>query len=49
VAYVSKAAGKTTETLVEVTPDEPRDGQPTYKYKLTWAKKGQTLSTPDSF
>jgi hypothetical protein len=49
VAYVSKAAGKTTETLVEVTPGEPRDGQPTYKYKLTWAKKGQTLTPPDTF
>jgi hypothetical protein len=49
VAYVSKAAGKTTETLVEVTPGEPRDGMPTYKYKLTWAKKGQTLTAPDSF
>jgi hypothetical protein len=50
VAYVSKAAGKTTETLVEVTPDKPRDdGSPSYKYKLTWAKKGQTLTAPDSF
>ena len=49
VNYVAKGAGKTTETLVEVSPGEPRDGKPTYKYKLTWAKKGQTLSIPDTF
>ena len=49
VAYVSKGAGKVTETLVEVSQGEPRDGKPTYKYKLTWAKKGQTLSIPDTF
>lgn len=50
VAYVEKAAGKVVETLVEVSAGNPRpDGSPSYKYKLTWAKKGQTLTPPDTF
>ena len=50
VSYVEKAAGKVVETLVEVSEGNPRpDGSPSYKYKLTWAKKGQTLTAPDSF
>ena len=50
VAYVSKAAGKVVETLVEVSQGQDRpDGSPSYKYKLTWAKKGQTLTPPEAF
>jgi len=49
LAYVEKACGKTVETLVEVTEGTPYNGKPTYKYKLTWAKKGLTLTPPDSF
>ena len=51
VAYVSKGAGHVVETLVEVSPgSKPRnDGKPSYKYKMTFAKKGQTLTAPDSF
>jgi hypothetical protein len=50
VAYVSKAAGKVVETSVEVTRGQDRpDGTPSYKYKLQWAKKGQTLTPPDTF
>ena len=51
VAYVSQAAGKTTETLVEVSIDPKRSTpeKTQYKYKLTWAKKGQTLTPPDTF
>jgi hypothetical protein len=49
LAYVEKACGKTVETLVEVSEGTPYNGKPTYKYKLTWAKKGLTLTPPDSF
>ena len=50
VAYVSRGAGKVVETLVEVSPGKPRnDGKPSYKYKLKWAKKGETLTPPEAF
>jgi len=49
IKYLEKACNKYVDVAVEVTLGDVYNGNQQYKYKLTWAKKGETLKAPDSF